>query len=102
VSFLPERFTPSASVFQGQECGGVRILVTDRDALRPVELGVAIARTLFRLYGPAFELDKVEPLLQDPATLSQIRAGAGLKAIVQGWEPGLVGFLNRRKAFLLY
>jgi uncharacterized protein YbbC (DUF1343 family)/CubicO group peptidase (beta-lactamase class C family) len=102
VSFLPERFTPSASVFQGQECGGVRILVTDRDALRPVELGVAIARTLFRLHGPAFELDKVDSLLKDPATLVRIRAGESLKAIVQGWEGSRGEFLRRREGFLIY
>ncbi|MEA3212188.1 MAG: hypothetical protein QOE70_5245 [Chthoniobacter sp.] len=35
VRFIPTRFTPASSVFAGQDCGGVQILITDRDSLNP-------------------------------------------------------------------
>ena len=36
VRFSPLHFTPSASVFAGERCGGVRLDVVDREALRAV------------------------------------------------------------------
>src|SRR5215217_1652826 len=36
VRFVPVRFTPKASVFKGEECGGVNIIITDRAQFRPV------------------------------------------------------------------
>ncbi|BDU72839.1 exo-beta-N-acetylmuramidase NamZ domain-containing protein [Mesoterricola silvestris] len=102
VSFVPDRFRPTASVFKDQECGGVRILLTDRDALRPVELGVAIAHTLRHLYGSAFDLAKVNRLLQDDASIALLAADKPFQAVVQGWDEARADFLRRRAAFLLY
>lgn len=102
VRFLPERFAPTTSLFKGEECGGVRIVITGRDALRPVELGLAIGHTLHRLYGSAFDLRRFNDLLKDDATLDLIQSGRGWKEIVASWEPSRIGFLKRRQAFLLY
>ena len=49
VRFYPVRFTPSSSKFAGQECQGVFIVVTDRNAVRPVRVGVEIASALVKL-----------------------------------------------------
>ena len=35
IQFLPTRFTPAASVYEGEDCAGVRFFITDRDRLRP-------------------------------------------------------------------
>ena len=102
VRFIPERFSPTASLFKGEDCGGVRLVLTDRDALRPVELGLAIGHTLHRLYGEAFDLQHFDALLKDEATMDLIRSGKGWKEIVASWEPSRAGFLKRRQAFLLY
>ncbi len=69
------RFTPLASIHKDQECGGVRIAVTDRRALRSVDAGVAIASALMRLYPNQFPVDEIQPLLRHRATLDAIRAG---------------------------
>src|SRR3989475_682234 len=37
VRFVPIRFTPKASLFQGEACAGVYIMITDRDALNAVD-----------------------------------------------------------------
>ncbi len=102
VRFVPERFRPTASVFKDQDCGGVRILLTDRDALRPVELGLAVAHTLRRLYGDAFDLEKFNRLLRDDATLAALAAGRPFRDAVRGWEEARAAFLKRRAPFLLY
>lgn len=102
VRFVPERFRPSASVFKGQDCGGVRILLADRDALRPVELGLAVAHTLRRLYGEAFDLVKLNRLLRDDASIALLAADKPYQAVVRGWEEAREAFLKRRAPFLLY
>ncbi|HVF89499.1 MAG TPA: exo-beta-N-acetylmuramidase NamZ domain-containing protein, partial [Blastocatellia bacterium] len=43
VRFVPVRFTPRQSRFTGEECGGVNIIVTDRNSFRPVATGLEIA-----------------------------------------------------------
>jgi uncharacterized protein YbbC (DUF1343 family)/CubicO group peptidase (beta-lactamase class C family) len=75
VKMTPIRFTPDASVHQGEECGGVRLEITDRRALRAVPLGLSIASALVRLYGDKFPVEKIQPLLRHPATLEEVRAG---------------------------
>jgi uncharacterized protein YbbC (DUF1343 family) len=34
VRFVPVNFTPNASIYAGQKCGGVSIIVTDREDAR--------------------------------------------------------------------
>jgi uncharacterized protein YbbC (DUF1343 family) len=75
VSLTPVRFTPTASVHKGEECGGVRIAITDRRALRSVDVGLAIAAALVRLYGERFPVDEMQFLLRNRETLERIRAG---------------------------
>ncbi|HET8772146.1 MAG TPA: DUF1343 domain-containing protein, partial [Thermoanaerobaculia bacterium] len=85
ISLEPIRFTPSASVHKDQECGGVRMTITDRRALRSVDAGVAIASALARLYPQQFPVDEIQPLLRHRATLEAIRAGKPLAEIRQLW-----------------
>jgi uncharacterized protein YbbC (DUF1343 family) len=81
LSLEPVRFTPSASVHKDQECGGVRMTITDRRALRSVDAGIAIASALARLYPTQFPVDEIQPLLRHRATLEAIRAGKPLAEI---------------------
>ena len=75
VSMTPVRFTPTASIHKGEECGGVRFEITDRRALRSVHLGFAIAAALSRLYGEKFPIDQMQPLLRHQPSLDALRAG---------------------------
>jgi uncharacterized protein YbbC (DUF1343 family) len=102
VRFEPARFTPTASVFKGRPCGGVRIRLTDRDHADAVGLGIVLAQTLLRLYPQQFNLEKMNTLLQDPGTLDAIKAGASLAEIRARWNAPLVAFRERRAKFLLY
>ena len=75
VRFTPTRFTPTASVHKGEACGGIRMTITDRRALRSVHLGLAIAAALVRLYPDKFPVNEVQPLLRHQASLDALRAG---------------------------
>lgn len=75
VQFTPIRFTPTASTHKDEPCGGIRITITDRRALRSVDLGVRIASALVRLYGERFPVEEMQFLLRDRETLERIRAG---------------------------
>jgi len=93
VTFTPIRFTPDG----GRECGGVRMTITDRRALRPVLIGVTIATVLHRLYPNDFDIDKTQRLLRDPRTLEAIRNGVTIS-----WAEDEAEFAKRRAKYLLY
>lgn len=100
IRFVPIRFTPTAREFQGQLCGGVYMLVLDRDALRPVDVGLLLIAILQRLYPKDFELRRVRFLTGE--TIAAIRAGKSFAEIKQRWTAAQQDFSRRRERFLLY
>lgn len=102
VRFLPARFTPAASVFQGKECGGVQVIVTDRERFRAANLALALACTLQRLHPAELKLDKAAGLLGDAATLDAIRSGKAWRDITATRDRALASFASRRARYLLY
>ncbi|MHC1768699.1 MAG: exo-beta-N-acetylmuramidase NamZ domain-containing protein [Verrucomicrobiia bacterium] len=102
VRFVPIRFTPAASVFKNQECGGVSILLTDRQRCKVVDAGVVMAQVLHRLYPAQFGLEKFNRLLGHSATVEAIRNGETLARIRESWSADLDQFAKRRAQYLLY
>jgi len=101
VRFVPVQFTPNASVYKGQRCRGVNIILTDRST-PVVDIGITIALLLERLYPNLFNLPKFNNLLVHTPTIEAIRAGKSLAEIKQLWAPGLGEFNARRSKYLLY
>jgi uncharacterized protein YbbC (DUF1343 family)/CubicO group peptidase (beta-lactamase class C family) len=101
VRFIPVQFTPNASVFKDTPCRGVSILLTDRERCRVVDIGLAIAQTLHRLY-PQFQFEKFNRLLGDPDTLRAVRDGERLPNIRASWASDLEAFRARRAKYLIY
>jgi uncharacterized protein YbbC (DUF1343 family)/CubicO group peptidase (beta-lactamase class C family) len=102
VRFVPIRFIPTASIHSNQICGGVYILLTDRDRCNVVDVGLSLAKTLYRLYPQQFKPDKLSHLLLDEPTLEAIKANKPLSEIRAGWEARLEDFQKRRAKYLLY
>jgi uncharacterized protein YbbC (DUF1343 family) len=102
VTFTPIHFTPSSSTFAGERCGGIRFTITDREALRPVALGIEIAVALRDLYPTDWERTKLIVLLANRDTFERLERGETAGAIVRSWEKGLEEFRRRRARFLLY
>jgi uncharacterized protein YbbC (DUF1343 family) len=102
VSFYPVRFTPAASRYAGEDCGGVFIVVTDRVALRPVRVGLAILSTLSRLYPRAFDAGATVRLLGSRDTLDRALGGEPMASIAQSWAADEARWRQRRAKYLLY
>jgi uncharacterized protein YbbC (DUF1343 family) len=54
VVFRGAYFRPTFQKFAGQDCGGVQLHVTDREAFRPVRTGLAVLAALRELSGTRF------------------------------------------------
>lgn len=102
VVFVPVRFTPEASKFAGERCGGVNVIVTDRARFEPVRTGLEIALALQRGYRGTWEIEAYQRLLVSAATLEGIRAGRPFEELQARWRGELEDFLRRRAAYLLY
>jgi uncharacterized protein YbbC (DUF1343 family)/CubicO group peptidase (beta-lactamase class C family) len=102
VRCIPVRFTPNASVHANKECGGVQFIVTNRDTMNPVDLGITIATVLQRLYPADLKFERIAKLLADPVTQKAIAEGQSLSAIQTAWVPGREEFRTRREKFLIY
>jgi len=102
VRFVPIRFTPDYSVHKDESCGGVNIIITDRNKLLAVPLGIDIARVLHELYPKRFPLAKVDRLLCHPPTLEALGQGKTLTQIKALWKTDLAKFTTRREKHLLY
>lgn len=102
VRFVPLRFTPKASVFKDQECGGVNIIITDRAAFRPLLAGIEMAVALRKLYPNDWKVDSYLRLLVNADTLERVKRGESAREIVTSWNAGLQEFRKAREEILLY
>lgn len=102
VRFVPVRFKPTTSVFKGEECEGVNIVITDRAAFRPVPTGIELAVAIRRLYPDQWKVDSYGRLLVNTATLDRIKRGDTAEEIVRSWTEQLNEFRRVRAQVLLY
>lgn len=102
VRFVPVRFTPTDSVFKGQSCAGVNIILLDREHCEVVDIGITIAKVLHRWYPQQFGIEKFNRLLGHRATLNAIKEDKPLAEIKKLWSKDLKEFEQRRAKHLLY
>lgn len=102
IRFVPFRFTPTSSVFAGQECGGVQIILADREVFSSSELNLHLATTLQKLYHEKLNLPRMSKLMGDGKTLNAILAGEPIGEIRKKVVRDLADFQERRKPYLLY
>lgn len=102
LRFIPVEFTPTSSKFAKEKCQGVYVLVTDRQNIRMVESGLTIAWHLKKLFGPAFEVDKVINLLANAETLNNLKTAETPTTLPAGWRGPLSRFRDVRQKYLIY
>ncbi|HEV8441685.1 MAG TPA: exo-beta-N-acetylmuramidase NamZ domain-containing protein [Methylomirabilota bacterium] len=102
IRFQPIYFTPSSSVYAGQGVAGVRFLVTDRDAIRPVTVALAVARELMAGYPGQFRPAAIQNLLVNRSTMWALLRGEPLMRIRSWAEATRASFLHRRASYLIY
>jgi uncharacterized protein YbbC (DUF1343 family) len=102
VRFVPVTFTPTASVYSGQTCQGVNVLLTDRNSLDAPELGIELAAALRKLYPADYKIDRMSELLVNQPAYDALLAGEDPRRIAQDWQEELEKFEVIRKKYLLY
>lgn len=102
VRFVPVSFTPASSVYAGQLCGGVNLIVTERNALDVPELGIELASALRTLYPNDYKIDRMIQLLANLKTFGAILANEDPRRIAEDWRDDLEAFEKVREKYLLY
>jgi uncharacterized protein YbbC (DUF1343 family) len=102
VRVYPVRFTPAASRFAGQECQGVFFVVTDRNAVRPVRLGVEVAAALLKLFPGKFEIDAAGRLFGSAVGIGRLKAGDDPSTVAASWATTEAAWRRLRAKYLLY
>ena len=102
VRFVPLRFTPRSSVYKGEDCGGVNMIVTDRVKFRAVQTGLEIAVALRKLYPTQWKADDIMRLLVNADTLERLKRGESASEISRSWNGRLEEFRKARARVLIY
>lgn len=113
ISFRPVSFKPTFDKWQGEQCGGVEILVTNRSIFQPVRTSLALLHHLRLLSGKHFAWraepyefvkDKlaIDLLLGSDRERMQMQAGMPWRDIIAEWAEEEADFLFHRKPFLIY
>ena len=102
VRFVPITFTPTSSNYSGQACQGVNFVLTDRNGLDALELGIELAAALHKLYPTDFKIDKMQGLLVNQAAYDALIAGQDPRRIAQDWMEELQKFGKMREKYLIY
>lgn len=102
IRFVPIRFTPAASNYTAESCGGVYLIVTDRDALDGPELGLEIAAALVKLYPDRWKPGGLDTLMKSQSSLSAIERGEDPRRVADDWRDELADFMSIRAKYILY
>lgn len=111
VKFDPIDFTPkqlsfvSHPRFKDQLCHGIHVHLTDRNIIKPVEVGIAIACAIKKLHPEhlTFRADGAfDRLTGDKNIKHLIEKGCGHYEIASSWKADLKSFSESRKKYFLY
>jgi uncharacterized protein YbbC (DUF1343 family)/CubicO group peptidase (beta-lactamase class C family) len=102
IRFYPVRFTPASSKYAGQECQGVFMVITNRNALAPVRLGLEVAGALGTLFGEKYELVNTDRLLGSRDQLERVKRGEDPAVVASAWAGSEARWRRLRAKYLLY
>ena len=104
MRFEPVSFTPTSSKYQGRECHGVHILITDRDRLTPYSSGIRIVNEICRMYPDQFEWKAAhfDRLCGTSKIRNAITRNSSLDDLQSKWRKELEYFLKIRAGYLIY
>jgi uncharacterized protein YbbC (DUF1343 family)/CubicO group peptidase (beta-lactamase class C family) len=102
VRFIPIHFTPASSIYANQVCGGVNLVLTDRNALDAPELGLEIATALKTLNPTQYKLTGIDRLMVSSKSRNGMEQGEDPRRIAEDWRDGIEQFEKSRAPFLLY
>jgi len=102
VRFVPVEFTPASSEYAGQQCGGVNLMITDRNEIDGPELGLEVVSALMKLYPHDYKTEGLDRLVVSKVTVNALQLGEDPRRIAEGWREGIEEFEKTRAKYLLY
>ncbi len=102
VRFIPIRFTPRSSVHKDAPCGGINIIITNRDKFKSLAAGFEVAAALRDQYPADWKIEIYDRLLVNRKVFAAFRGGASPPELERLWEPDLAAFRRIRARYLLY
>jgi uncharacterized protein YbbC (DUF1343 family) len=102
VRFVPIVFTPNASNYANEQCGGVNLLLTDREALDSPELGIEIVSALQHLYPDKYKIAGLDTLMVSKTSLDALEGGQDPRRIAEQWQDDIKEFQTVRAKYLIY
>ncbi|MEJ5170718.1 MAG: DUF1343 domain-containing protein [Fimbriimonadales bacterium] len=100
IRFYARFYVPTSSKYAGELCGGVSMIVTDRNRLNPVRVGMELAHELGQRY-PQWDRGKLVNLVaNDEAARLILERGA--TAVERRYARQLAEFRKVRERHLLY
>jgi uncharacterized protein YbbC (DUF1343 family)/CubicO group peptidase (beta-lactamase class C family) len=102
VRFVPVQFIPKASVFKGEKCNGINIIITNRAVFRSVRTGIEIAVALRRLFPTDWKIENYNRLLANDSVFEKIKLAELPEEIEKSWQKDLTQFKKTQALFLLY
>jgi uncharacterized protein YbbC (DUF1343 family) len=111
VRFRPVYFVPTFSKYQGEQCGGVHVYVTDRDRLRPIDMTLHLMALIKAMYPDHFGWREpwsagghypIDLLTGGNTVRLHLDAQQPVADLIQSWQEDLERFNELRAEFLLY
>jgi uncharacterized protein YbbC (DUF1343 family) len=102
VRFQARRFRPEASVYKGEVCEGLDILLTNRETLDPVLMGLELLAAVLKFHPGKFQLETVMRLLGSDEAAARLKRGESGREILAAMKGQLDEFSRTRAKYLLY
>jgi len=102
VRVEPIRFTPLGDIHARVSCGGIRLVVTDREAIRPVTVALALAEVLAEVHRDQWRPEGIQNLLVNRSTMWALLRREPLPRLAAWAETDRSSFLKRRASYLIY
>ena len=93
---------PTAAKFQGQTIPGIRYVITDREAYRPVRTALLLIDEIKRQHPNDFKWGESIDRLTGSDKVRLAIDGGTLPALLDEWDREAAAFAESRKPFLLY
>lgn len=97
-------FVPRSDLYKGNRCGGVRFLITDRNAVRPFHVFLSIFYFLHQRYPNRFQPDwpEIEIVTGSRRLEKAVLNGTSLDALLDQYAEDRNQFLKKVAPFYLY
>lgn len=94
------RFRPTSARHRARWCRGIRIVLTDREQVRPLRFGLALLRALHEVHPDDWDSERAVRIVGDERITTQL--DQPLESLEQIGADELEAFRTRRRAALLY